>query len=130
MIIPEQPGILPAGEYPAHIVAACLACEVDPGSLLAWSVRKDGVSIILPTGQKVTFEIEGPWHARQLRLPFETDLPPAAGLLPKVGAFDPPEACGTKAQSYQGQRKINQSPNRQGWGICLVTGGAGPPGSR
>ena len=104
MIIPEHPGVLPAGEYPAHIVAACLACEVEPGELLAWSVRKDAVSIILPTGQKVTFEIEGPWHARQLRLPFETDLPPAAGLLPKVGAFDPGQKKASKRSPGQHSR--------------------------
>lgn len=37
--------------------------SVQPGALLAWSVRRDGVSIVLPSGQKVGAGVAGDWSA-------------------------------------------------------------------
>ncbi len=79
MNIPAQPESMPAGRYPAHVEAACLVCEVKPAELLAWSVRNDAVTLVLPTGQKVSFLIEGKWQGQQLVLPLKEAPAPGPG---------------------------------------------------
>lgn len=82
MNIPEQTTPMPAGEYPEHLLAACAVCEVEPGQLLAWSVRNDAVTLILPGGQKVVFMVSGKWLARQEALPFDYPTEPPAAVGP------------------------------------------------
>jgi hypothetical protein len=88
MFIPEVPPAIPASTNPAQLMAACEVCEVEPGELLAWAVKKDELVLILPTGQKVKFLIVGEWVNPPL--PWEMEAPPAADHLPKVGSFDLP----------------------------------------
>lgn len=63
----ERDGVFPvvdAGVYPAELVEVCRLWNVGPGELLAWSVRKDGVTIVLPGGQKVGAGVRGEWAPR------------------------------------------------------------------
>lgn len=74
-------GVIPAGVYPAELVAACKLRQVEPGELLAWSVRQDEVVLLLPSWERVRVPVTGEWTAE-----------PAAGQEP------PPKPAKKKAE--------------------------------
>ena len=59
--------VVEAGHYPPELLEVCRMWNVAPGALLAWSVRRDGVSMILPSGQKVGVSIRGEWRQGQVQ---------------------------------------------------------------
>ena len=58
---PERLVTVPAGYYPAALIAACAQCRVKVNELLGWAIKPDLVTLILPTGQKVSLGVYGSW---------------------------------------------------------------------
>jgi hypothetical protein len=110
-----MPETIAPGHYPDALIHACRLADEDPATLFDWAVKREEVILILESGRKVRYEVQGKYEMPVvMEYGLETMPVSEPGL---EGLKDSHDACEyTRGEVAKERRKKRKVTGMEGMG--------------